>query len=52
MGMKIALAYDLFLMGLIIFNLFCLSANAILMSDFGEWLFHFIRLPETLQILS
>ena len=48
-GWKIALAYDLFLMGLIIFNLFCLSANAILMSDFGEWLFDFIRLPEVLQ---
>jgi len=48
-GWKIALAYDLFLMGLIIFNLFCLSANAILMSDFGEWLFDFIRLPEILQ---
>lgn len=48
-GWKIALIYDLFLMGLIIFNLFCLSANAILMSDFGEWLFDFIRLPEILQ---
>ncbi len=34
-GWKIALIYDIFMMVLIIINLFCLSANAILMSDFG-----------------
>ena len=48
-GWKVALGYDLFMMVLIIINLFCLSANAILMSDFGGWLFNFIHLPELLQ---
>lgn len=48
-GWKVALIYDIFMMVLIIINLFCLSANAILMSDFGQWLFDFIRLPEILQ---
>ncbi len=46
---KIALIYDIFMMVMIIINLFCLSANAILMSNFGQWLFDFIRLPEILQ---
>jgi hypothetical protein len=48
-GWKVALGYDIFMMILIIINLFCLSANAILMSDFGGWLFDFIHLPELLQ---
>ena len=48
-GWKVALCYDIFMMLLIIINLFCLSANAILMSDFGGWLFNFIHLPELLQ---
>lgn len=48
-GWKVALAYDVFMMFLIIINLFCLSANAILMSDFGEWLFNIIHLPDVLQ---
>ncbi len=48
-GWKVALGYDIFMMILIIINLFCLSANAILMSDFGGWLFNFIHLPELLQ---
>lgn len=48
-GWKVALGYDIFMMVLIIINLFCLSANAILMSDFGGWLFDFIHLPELLQ---
>ncbi len=48
-GWKVALAYDVFMMFLIIINLFCLSANAILMSDFGEWLFKIIQLPDVLQ---
>ena len=47
-GWKVALVYDIFMMVLIIINLFCLSANAILMSDFGQWLFDFIHLPEIL----
>ena len=37
------------MMVVIIINLFCLCANAILMSDFGHWLFDFIRLPDVLQ---
>lgn len=48
-GWKIALIYDIFMMVVIIINLFCLCANAILMSDFGHWLFDFIRLPDVLQ---
>ena len=48
-GWKVALGYDIFMMILIIINLFCLSANAILMSDFGGWLFDFIHLPELLH---
>ena len=49
-GWKVALGYDIFMMILIIINLFCLSANAILMSDFGGWLFDFIHLPELLHL--
>lgn len=49
LGWKIALAYDIFMMFLIIINLFCLSSNAILMSDFGEWIFDIIHLPEVLS---
>ena len=48
-GWKVALAYDVFMMFLIIINLFCLCSNAILMSDFGEWLFNFIHLPNVLH---
>lgn len=47
-GWKVALVYDVIMMALIIINLFCLSANAILMSPFGTWLFDVIRLPELL----
>ena len=46
---KLFLVYDVFMMVLIVINLVCLSGNAILMSDFGEWLFEFIRVPEALQ---
>lgn len=48
-GWKAALVYDIFLMLLIIINLFCLSSNAILMSDFGEWAANSLRLPELLH---
>ncbi|MEJ2898301.1 preprotein translocase subunit SecA [Acinetobacter sp. NS-4] len=48
-GWKVALGYDIFMMVLIIINLICLSGNALLMSDFGGWLFNFIHLPELLQ---
>lgn len=48
-GWKIALAYDVFMMFLIIINLFFLASNAILMSEFSKWLFDFIHLGEILQ---
>ena len=48
-GWKVALGYDVFMMFVIIINLFCLSSNAILMSDFGGWLFNFIHLPQVLD---
>nr|WP_111895669.1 preprotein translocase subunit SecA [Acinetobacter sp. MB5] len=35
---KIYLGYDIFMMFIIVFNLFCISANAILMSHFAIWL--------------
>ena len=47
-GWKVALCYDIFMMFLIIINLFCLGANAVLMSDFGQWFFELIKLPEVL----
>jgi hypothetical protein len=47
-GWKVALCYDIFMMFLIIINLFCLGANAVLMSDFGQWFFDLIKLPEVL----
>ena len=46
---KVFLVYDIVLMCLIVFNLFCLGMNAILMSDFGEWIAHAVRLPELLH---
>ena len=48
-GWKVALSYDILMMIFIIINLFCLGVNALLMSDFGPWLFDFIRLPEVLS---
>lgn len=47
-GWKVALLYDIVLMAFIIINLFCLSANALLMSDFGEWAARVLHLPELL----
>lgn len=47
-GWKVALCYDIFMMFLIAINLFCLAANAILMSDFGQWLFDLIKLSDIL----
>ena len=48
-GWKIALVYDILMMILIVINLFCLSANAVLMSEFGKWLFTSIHLSEVLD---
>lgn len=47
-GWKVALGYDVFMMFLIIINLFCLCSNAILMSDFSTWLFNLTHLSEIL----
>ena len=46
---KLFLIYDMFMMLLIVINLFCLAANAMLMSDFGASIFTFLHLPEALQ---
>lgn len=48
-GWWISFGYDIFMMFIIVFNLFCLCANAFLMSNFGDWLFNEIRLPQVLQ---
>lgn len=48
-GWKVALGYDVFMMFMIIINLFCLAGNALLTSEFGEWLFRFIHLPAVLD---
>ena len=45
---KLYLAYDIFMMGIIVFNLFCLCANVFLMSSFGQLFFDEIHLPEVL----
>lgn len=45
---KMFLIYDIFMMIIIVVNLFCLTANAILMSDFGDWIFHQIQLSDLL----
>ncbi|OTG86947.1 preprotein translocase subunit SecA [Acinetobacter sp. ANC 4558] len=47
-GWKIALIYDVFMIFLIIINLFCLSSNAILMSDFATWIFDLFRISDIL----
>ncbi len=48
LGWKIFLVYDIFMMGIIVFNLFCLCANLFLMSSFGQLFFDEIHLPEVL----
>ncbi len=47
-GWKVALVYDILMMILIVINLFCLAANAVLSSEFSTWLFSSIHLPELL----
>lgn len=46
---KIYLGYDIFMMFIIVFNLFCLSANAILMSNFAIWLSDHLQLMNLLH---
>lgn len=48
LGWKLFLVYDIFMMGIIVFNLFCLCANLFLMSSFGQLFFNEIHLPEVL----
>ena len=45
---KLFLIYDIFMMLIILVNLFCLCANAFLMSNFGDWIFTTIQLPQVL----
>lgn len=46
---KLYLAYDICMMVIIVINLICISANALLMSEFGGWLFQNLQLAELLQ---
>jgi hypothetical protein len=48
-GWKIALVYDVFMMFIIMINLFCLCSNAILMSDFATWLFDLFHVSNILD---
>ncbi|MFT4021011.1 MAG: preprotein translocase subunit SecA [Acinetobacter sp.] len=45
---KLYLLYDIFMMVIIIVNLFCLCANALLMSNFAEWLFQHLNIMSVL----
>jgi hypothetical protein len=46
---KLFLIYDIFMVFLIIFNLFCLCANFFIMSNIGGWFFHAIHLESVLS---
>ncbi|HAV16111.1 MAG TPA: preprotein translocase subunit SecA, partial [Acinetobacter nosocomialis] len=46
---KLFLVYDIFMVFIIIFNLFCLAANFFLMSSIGAWFFEHIHLPQVLS---
>lgn len=46
---KLYLAYDIFMMVIIVINLICISSNALLMSEFGSWLFDNLHLTHVLQ---
>lgn len=46
---KAYLVYDIFMMLIIIFNLFCITSDAILMSNFAHWFAKLIHLPEWLS---
>lgn len=47
-GWKIFLLYDIFMMLIIVVNIFCLAANAFLMSPFAVWFFEVLRLTDVL----
>ena len=46
---KLFLIYDIFMVFIIIFNLFCLAANFFLMSSIGAWFFEHVHLPQVLS---
>lgn len=46
---KLFLAYDIFMVFIIVFNLFCLGMNFFLMSNIGEWFFNTIHLSPVLE---
>lgn len=48
-GWKLFLIYDIFMMIIIVVNLFCLCLNAFLMSNFGAWFFDQIQLNYVLE---
>lgn len=49
LSFKLFLAYDIFMVFIIIFNLFCLGMNFFLMSSIGSWFFDSIHLPAVLE---
>lgn len=49
LSFKLFLVYDIFMVFIIIFNLFCLAANFFLMSSIGAWFFEHIHLPQVLS---
>lgn len=46
---KLFLIYDIFMVFIILFNLFCLGANLFLMSNIGTWFFQTIQLMDVLH---
>ncbi|MCH7309252.1 preprotein translocase subunit SecA [Acinetobacter sp. NIPH 1852] len=46
---RLFLLYDIFMVFIIVFNLFCLGMNLFLMSSLGEWLFQQIHLLSVLD---
>ena len=49
LSFKLFLIYDIFMVFIIIFNLFCLCANLFLMSNIGIWFFQSIHLMDVLS---
>lgn len=45
---KLFLVYDIFMMAIIVINIICLCANALLLSNFGAWFFDLVHLPQVL----
>ncbi|MGA6136474.1 preprotein translocase subunit SecA [Acinetobacter dispersus] len=46
---KLFLVYDIFMVFIIVFNLFCLGMNFFLMSNIGAWFFNTIHLANVLE---